>query len=99
VALDWDRGSCIPSSTVGHNDDRPFLLILHGVFGGSEENYVRQIAWSAKQYHSLRFAILNFRGAGTSVLRTPKAYCAGSTEDVRLVLRLLKARCSLRYAC
>lgn len=85
VALDWEIGGLeLEAST-------PTVLILHGLVGCSESYYVvflidvlRKKGW--------RCAVLNARGCGGSVLKTPEPFCASRTEDLRETVKHIKKR-------
>lgn len=79
--LDW---------TVGP-EDRPLVVVLHGLEGSARRRYMLLI------YRSLRRAGmeavgLNFRGCSGEPNRTPRAYHSGETDDLRHVLDLLRHR-------
>jgi len=69
----------------------PLFAILHGVFGGSQESYVLQLAKRATE-NGFKVLAVNFRGAGTTHLKTPRAYCGAITDDVRFVFKRIAAR-------
>jgi hypothetical protein len=65
--------------------DTPVVVILHGLEGSSESNYVMGVsdkAW-ASGFHAIR---LNQRNCGGSELLTPTLYNSGMSQDYRTVL-------------
>lgn len=60
VALDWMHGDCAP--------DSPIIVILPGLTGGSQEEYVRCLVLSAKA-RGMRTVVFNNRGQGGIVLK------------------------------
>jgi len=71
VALDWgleNEHNEYHHYPERHQVKEVVLVILHGVFGGSDENYVRQLLHKATKLGWV-VVIMNFRGAGTSLLK------------------------------
>lgn len=69
----------------GKSLDTPVVVILHGLEGSSESNYVMGVAdksWAAG-FHAIR---LNQRNCGGSELLTPTLYNSGMSQDYRTVL-------------
>jgi predicted alpha/beta-fold hydrolase len=69
----------------GKSPDTPVVVILHGLEGSSESNYVMGVAdkcWAAG-FHAIR---LNQRNCGGSELLTPTLYNSGMSADYRTVL-------------
>jgi uncharacterized protein len=68
--------------------ETPVVLILHGLEGSSESNYVQGVAdkaWAAG-FHAIR---LNQRNCGGSELLTPTLYNSGMSGDYRAVFEEL----------
>jgi predicted alpha/beta-fold hydrolase len=87
---------------LGRNGDgRPVLLVLHGLTGGSHENYVRALAARVLGGLGWTVAVHNFRGCGGSPLLNGTPYSAATTEDVRGTLAYLGERFPRRliFAC
>jgi predicted alpha/beta-fold hydrolase len=72
----------------GKRRDAPVLVILHGLEGSSESNYVCGIAEKAlrRGYHAVR---LNQRNCGGTEALTPTLYNSGMSGDYRAVLEEL----------
>ncbi len=72
----------------GKRGDAPVILILHGLEGSSESNYVRGIAEKAfrRGFHAVR---LNQRNCGGTEALTPTLYNSGMSADYRAVLEEL----------
>lgn len=72
----------------GKGRDVPVLIIVHGLEGSSESNYVRGVAEKAFQrgFHVLR---VNQRNCGGSERLTPTLYNSGMSEDYRAVFEEL----------
>lgn len=72
----------------GKGRDVPVLVIVHGLEGSSESNYVRGLAEKAYQrgFHAVR---LNQRNCGGSEQLTPTLYNSGMSGDYRAVFEEL----------
>jgi len=84
VDLDWHKPS-------GWSDQKPLVLIVHGLSGSSESHYVLglQQALSLRGWAS---AALNCRGASGRQNNLPRAYHAGSSDDLVQVLEFVRER-------
>jgi len=69
--------------------DRPVVLVLHGLEGGSRSRPAIQ-ATIALADHGLRAAVLNFRSCSGEPNRTPRFYHAGETGDLVVALAWLR---------
>ncbi|MBD9358193.1 hydrolase [Methylomonas albis] len=73
------------------NDDRPLVLLLHGLAGSSRSGYI------AGLQHSLTTAgfasvALNFRGCSGEMNRMARCYHSGETEDIEFLYQTLRQR-------
>jgi len=74
----------------GKRGDVPVIVIVHGLEGSCDSNYVRGIAdkaW-ARGFHSVR---MNQRNCGWTERLTPTLYNSGLSEDYRAILLELMA--------
>ncbi|EQC41181.1 hypothetical protein SDRG_01157 [Saprolegnia diclina VS20] len=93
VSLDW----ALPSSVSGHTDDDsaladldvPTILLLHGLSGGSHEEYMMQTAEKLLR-KGYRVVVMNARGCSNTPVTTPKLFCPAYTQDVREVVAYLR---------
>ncbi|KAG8532132.1 uncharacterized protein KY384_003771 [Bacidia gigantensis] len=76
---------------VGSDDDRPMLVVLHGLSGGSHELYLRhvlnpmiQAGWEA--------CVVNSRGCAKSEITSGILYNARATWDVRQTILWLRKK-------
>jgi predicted alpha/beta-fold hydrolase len=98
VRLSVDSSSSSSASTgsetdaVDDRDERPVLVVLHGLTGGSKETYVRGLMLTCHRA-GMRVVCQNFRGCNKTELRTPYAYSAGQTHDLRDVVRHVARSC------
>src|SRR5579863_2232452 len=72
----------------GTDKNAPLLVLVHGLEGSSDSNYMRGIAEKAFQrgFHAIR---LNQRNCGGTELLTPTLYNSGMSGDYRAVLEEL----------
>ena len=80
IALDW-------LST--WQPGQPVLLLLHGLTGGSQENYIQHIADVASE-HGYCVVVQTARGCNETELVTAKGFSACWTADVRATTRYLR---------
>jgi len=78
---EWDR--------LASTDNKPMLIALHGLTGGSHEVYLRETiapltasGWSA--------CVVNGRGCAQSRITTPQLFNSRATWDVRQTVKLLR---------
>ncbi|XP_078045015.1 abhydrolase domain containing Hydr1 isoform X1 [Augochlora pura] len=77
VALDWaEEGSSTTS---------PIVIILPGLTGASQAEYIKCLITSAKKV-GIRCVIFNNRGLGGVELKTPRTYCAANSDDLSEVI-------------
>ncbi|ODQ68058.1 AB-hydrolase YheT [Nadsonia fulvescens var. elongata DSM 6958] len=77
-----------------HSDDnKPMVIALHGLSGGSHENYVRATlaALNSPEY-GFECVVLNSRGCARSVITTPVLFNGAWTLDVRRFIKDLRKR-------
>ena len=78
--LDW--------SGSGHG---PIVLILHGLAGSSDSNYIIGLQCAINNF-GWRSVAINFRGCSGTPNLTTRGYHSGETEDIALVYNLIKQR-------
>ncbi|XP_063617082.1 protein ABHD1 [Cydia splendana] len=83
VALDWLENSAGPGA--------PVLLVLPGLTGGSQADYVRALCAAARQLGA-QAVVFHYRGLGGIKLTTPRLYCAVSHEDLAEVVEAVSER-------
>ncbi|CAH2049788.1 unnamed protein product, partial [Iphiclides podalirius] len=89
VALDWlvDEGA----EGSGCGEERAVMLVLPGLTGGAQADYVRCLAAAASSLRA-SLVVFNNRGLGGLPLTTPRLYSAVSHEDVAEVVAAVAAR-------
>ncbi|XP_034181993.1 abhydrolase domain containing Hydr1 isoform X2 [Osmia lignaria lignaria] len=81
VALDWAEEGCSVTS--------PIVIILPGLTGASQAEYIKCLVSSAKKV-GIRCVIFNNRGLGGVELKTPRMYCAANSDDLSEVIEHVK---------
>lgn len=76
-------------SLLKSDDDKPMLVALHGLTGGSHESYVRSIVSRLTSQHGFEACVLNSRGCCQSQITTPQLYNGGWTNDINFVMNQL----------
>ncbi|XP_018021702.1 uncharacterized protein LOC108677905, partial [Hyalella azteca] len=61
--------------------DQPLLLLLPGLTGSSESEYVKAFV-GAGHLAGYKCVVVNNRGQGGVALKTPRTYCAANCEDL-----------------
>lgn len=77
VALDWMDEGCA--------SDAPIVLILPGLTGESQAEYIKCLVLAA-QAIGLRTVVFNNRGLGGMPLKTRRLYCAANYDDLSEVI-------------
>ncbi|XP_002736227.1 phospholipase ABHD3-like [Saccoglossus kowalevskii] len=87
VFLHWLDNHKSPSSP--DTDIRPTVIILPGLTGSADANYVLSFVDDITKL-GYRTVVFNNRGNGGATLRTPRTYCAANTEDMHCVVNHIK---------
>ena len=82
IALDWVDNN---SETLENPAAHPTVLILPGLTGTSRQNYILHLVQQITQ-NGYRVVVLNNRGLGGVLLKTPRSFCAANTEDLEFVV-------------
>ncbi|NNM60174.1 MAG: hydrolase [Legionellales bacterium] len=77
------------------DDDRPIVLILHGLEGSISSHYAKGML-QAIHRNGWRGVFMHFRGCSGEHNRLPIAYHSGETEDLAYVVNLLHQRFPLQ---
>lgn len=72
--------------------NKNIFLILHGLTGGSQTIYMRDIIHEIKNLKDFKICVLHNRGINDTPLKTPKSFHASFTKDIKHVFKLLKTR-------
>lgn len=67
-----------------HSDDRPLVVVLHGLAGGSHEPVIRSLTYNLSHFDNGRFqvVVLNTRGCARSKITTRALFTALNTNDI-----------------
>ena len=77
--------------TLPSNDNRPMLVALHGLSGGSYELYLRHVlAPLVTDKGGWEACVVNSRGCANSQITTPVLFNARATWDVRQAVKWLR---------
>ncbi|CCC69098.1 hypothetical protein NCAS_0C01080 [Naumovozyma castellii] len=71
-------------------DEKPMMIILHGVTGGSWASYGRPLILELMNKRGFECCVLNNRGCNYSKITTPQLYNGGWTNDVRHMVKELR---------
>ncbi|GAV55317.1 hypothetical protein ZYGR_0AS06410 [Zygosaccharomyces rouxii] len=77
-----------------HDDQRPLIVVLHGLAGGSHEPIIRSLTGKLSKLGGGRFqvAVLNCRGCARSKITNKKLFSAFQTGDLKEFLARAKAK-------
>ncbi|KAJ1945084.1 hypothetical protein GGF37_001874 [Kickxella alabastrina] len=90
IGLDWS-----PPFTQMPEDDRPIVVLSHGLSGGSQETYIQTaIKTLTSAPYNFRTVVVNFRGCAGVKLTTHVLYNAGTTSDYDIAVKYIKGRFS-----
>ncbi|KAI1733716.1 carboxylesterase-like protein [Xylaria scruposa] len=75
---------------MGSDDDRPMLVVLHGLTGGSHEVYLRYAIESMVEDGKWEICVVNSRGCAKSKITSGLFYNARATWDTRQLVKWLR---------
>lgn len=77
-----------------HNSEKPLVVVLHGLAGGSHEPIIRSLTEKLSKTSDGKFdvVVLNCRGCARSKITTRKLFYAVFTSDIREFIAREKAR-------
>lgn len=71
--------------------DRPMVVLFHGLEGSSDSHYAQAFAdWAAE--HDFQFALPHFRGCSGEINHAPRAYHSGDHQEIDWVLQRLRTQ-------
>lgn len=77
AGLDWE-GEC--------SESQPIVLILPGLTGSSQSEYVKTFVNVARKEVGARCCVFNYRGRGGCDLQNARTYCASNSQDLEEIL-------------
>ena len=87
ISLEWAENYDKPQNT---NKQTRLIVILHGLTGGSESSYIRDIVKEFMDNESNKVVVVQYRGINNSPLLTPRSFHAGDTTDIAFAMKYLK---------
>jgi predicted alpha/beta-fold hydrolase len=87
ISFDW----VVKSDAKEDIKSDKLLVVLHGLTGGSESSYIKEILEEYNKLPGFKIVAINYRGVSGSPLLTPSIYHAGYTEDLRTALSYLQS--------
>lgn len=72
------------------SDNRPIVIIFHGLGGSVESPYVKGLMSVIKKL-GWKAVLMHFRGCSGRVNRLPRSYHSGETSDAKMLIRFLQA--------
>ncbi len=95
ISLDWVITKNTKSDPLKYenleNDDK-LIVIMHGLTGGSESNYIRDIVSKLSEIDKTKVVVVNYRGVSNSPLLTPFTYHIGYYRDLVTALEFIIER-------
>lgn len=82
IAMDWHTKPRF---------NQPILLILHGLTGGSNNEYIRWMIRFASNQLDLCCVVTHARGCGQSQLTSARSFCAAHTDDLRTSMKYIRS--------
>jgi predicted alpha/beta-fold hydrolase len=71
-------------------DDSPFVIVMHGISGGSHEQYLRHMLRPLVYGGGWSGCVINARGCAWSKVTSPRLFNARATWDIRQLVKYLK---------
>lgn len=84
VDVDWTE----PPEHLDKTQNKPVLVLFHGLEGSSQSHYARAIMASAKQRGWLG-VVVHFRGCSGEPNRMPRVYYAGDAEEINMFISII----------
>jgi predicted alpha/beta-fold hydrolase len=68
------------------------LILLHGLTGGSEAGYLREMIDEFNKLHKYKIVVIHNRGINDTPLFTPYSFHAAWTKDIELALNIINSK-------
>ena len=89
IDLDWTEGQDSGLRIEGCGEERPLLVLFHGLEGSSRSHYARALMHAAVA-RGWRGVVVHFRGCSGELTRLPRAYHSGDSAELDWILRRLQ---------
>jgi len=73
------------------DEQRPLVILLHGLAGDIDSHYIQGLLAALKQ-HGLASVLMHFRGCNGQPNKLARAYHSGDTADLAEVIKMLQRR-------
>ncbi|KAK4296341.1 hypothetical protein Pmani_031159 [Petrolisthes manimaculis] len=87
VCLDWLNEDGVDAV---NNDTHPIVIILPGLTGSSQSEYVKSFVLSVREAGA-RCVVFNNRGRGGVQLKTARTYCAANSDDLEEAIEHIRS--------
>ena len=87
IDLDWIENQ--DSGLEIGDQERPLLVLFHGLEGSSNSHYARALMHAARQ-RGWQGVVVHFRGCSGEINRLPRAYHSGDSTEIDWILRRLR---------
>ncbi len=87
IDLDWIENQ--DSGLEIADQERPLLVLFHGLEGSSNSHYARALMHAARQ-RGWQGVVVHFRGCSGEINRLPRAYHSGDSTEIDWILRRLR---------
>lgn len=91
AGLDWHGEDTEEGKGEDTDSSQPIVLILPGLTGSSQSEYVKTFVNVALEEVGARCVVFNYRGRGGCALQGPRTYCASDSRDLAEILVHMKA--------
>lgn len=89
IDLDWTENQDSVLRIEARGQERPLLVLFHGLEGSSNSHYARVLMHAAVA-RGWRGVVVHFRGCSGELNRLPRAYHSGDSTEIDWILRRLK---------
>lgn len=90
-----DDGDFIDVDWLDGPQDKPLVVMFHGLEGSSRSHYARSFMDQLRELN-WRGAVIHFRGCSGEPNRLPRAYHAGDSTEIDWMLRRIATQCELQ---
>jgi predicted alpha/beta-fold hydrolase len=95
VSLDWVETENTKGNPLKYENlekDEKLLVIMHGLTGGSDTNYIKEIVNTFKNIEKMKVVVINYRGVSGNPLLTPFSYHIGYYTDLITAMDFIREK-------